>query len=128
MKIQKLCEMQQEAEALEKQLDRQTSELSDAQGELDQLQNFLHTLKPEELRHVSKIAASDAVIYNSNINTSIVFFLICRNLLCSYVAEVTASKLFLMNWLFECQKISLPATLTITALLNVALVPFQQQG
>lgn len=61
-KIQKLCEMRQEAETLEKQLDRQSSELSDAQGELDQLQNFLHTLKPEDLRHVSKIAASDAVI------------------------------------------------------------------
>ncbi|XP_053530297.1 centriolin isoform X2 [Ictalurus punctatus] len=52
MKIQKLYEMRQEAETLEKQLDRQSSELSEAQGELDQLQSLMHTLKPEDLRHV----------------------------------------------------------------------------
>lgn len=64
MKIQKLYEMRQEAETLEKQLDRQSSELSEAQGELDQLQSLMHTLKPEDLRHVSKIAASDTVFCN----------------------------------------------------------------
>lgn len=58
MKIQKLCEMRQEAEILEKHLDKQSFELSAAQGELDQLQSFLHTLKPEDLRHVSIIAAA----------------------------------------------------------------------
>lgn len=61
MKIQKLCEMRQEAECLEKQLDRQSSDLSDAQGELDHLQGLLHTLKQEDIRHVSKIAASDTI-------------------------------------------------------------------
>ncbi|XP_027001490.2 centriolin isoform X2 [Tachysurus fulvidraco] len=50
MKIQNLSEMQQEAETLEKQLDRQSSELNVAQGELDQLQSLLHTLNPEDIR------------------------------------------------------------------------------
>lgn len=54
MKIQKLSEMQQEAETLEKQLDRQSSELNVAQGERDQLQSLLHTLNAEDIRHVSK--------------------------------------------------------------------------
>ncbi|KAF4074479.1 hypothetical protein AMELA_G00239790 [Ameiurus melas] len=52
MRIQKLYEMRQEAETLEKQLDRQSSELKEAQGELDQLLSLLHSLKPEDLKHV----------------------------------------------------------------------------
>ncbi|KAK3514212.1 hypothetical protein QTP70_009471 [Hemibagrus guttatus] len=51
LKIQKLIEMRQEAETLEKQLDRQSSELSVAQEELDQLQSLLHTFNPEDIRH-----------------------------------------------------------------------------
>ncbi|KAI5088185.1 centriolin isoform X2, partial [Silurus meridionalis] len=50
-KIQKLCEMREEAETLEKHLDRQSSELNQAQGEVDHLQNLLHTLNPEDIRH-----------------------------------------------------------------------------
>lgn len=65
MKIQKLCEMRQEAETLEKHLDKQSSELSEAQGDLDQLRGLLYTLKPEDMRHVSNIAASDAVFWCS---------------------------------------------------------------
>lgn len=74
MKVQKLCEMRQETETLEKHLERQSSELSEAQGDLDQLQSLLHTLNPEDLRHVSKIAASILSYLPLYFGLSIVFF------------------------------------------------------
>ncbi|MCI4392552.1 hypothetical protein PGIGA_G00147150 [Pangasianodon gigas] len=49
--LEEAASQKREAENLEKQLDRQSSKLSEAQGELDQLQSLLHTLKPEDLRH-----------------------------------------------------------------------------
>ncbi|KAG9261917.1 centriolin [Astyanax mexicanus] len=50
-KIQRLGELRQEAEVLEKQLDRQGAELGQTQGEQEQLQGLLHTLEPEDPRH-----------------------------------------------------------------------------
>ncbi|XP_042612747.1 centriolin isoform X3 [Cyprinus carpio] len=50
-RIQRLGEMRGEMEAMEKQLDRLNAERIQAQDEMDQLQNLLHSLDPSDPRH-----------------------------------------------------------------------------
>ncbi|KAL7836778.1 hypothetical protein AOLI_G00280620 [Acnodon oligacanthus] len=51
-KIQGLGELRKEADAIEKQLERHRAEYGQTQGELEQLQNLLQTLDPEDPRHI----------------------------------------------------------------------------
>ncbi|XP_066510889.1 centriolin-like isoform X2 [Hoplias malabaricus] len=50
-KVQRLGELRKEAEALEKQQDKHSTEQDQTQGELERLQSLLHTLEPEDPRH-----------------------------------------------------------------------------
>ncbi len=49
--------MRGEMEAMEKQLERLNAERNQAQEEMDQLQNLLHSLDPSDPRHVSNTHA-----------------------------------------------------------------------
>ncbi|XP_051980347.1 centriolin-like [Xyrauchen texanus] len=50
-KLQKLGEMRGEMKTLERQLDRQSSQRNQAQDEMDQWQNLLHSLDPSDPKH-----------------------------------------------------------------------------
>ncbi|KTG44236.1 hypothetical protein cypCar_00020074 [Cyprinus carpio] len=56
-RIQRLGEMRGEMEAMERQLDRLNAERNQAQEEMEQLQNLLHSLDPSDPRHVSNTHA-----------------------------------------------------------------------
>ncbi len=64
-RIQRLGEMRGEMEAMEKQLERLNAERNQAQEEMDQLQNLLHSLDPSDPRHVSNTHAWTASWNNS---------------------------------------------------------------
>jgi len=55
-----LGELRGEMEAVERQLDTLNADRKQAQSEMDQLQNLLHSLDPSDPRHVSNTYAYDA--------------------------------------------------------------------